>query len=181
MKDLLDDILKNYRNSKVLVTGYYKIVSDESDLVKLQWVIGAFAEIIDLILSNGDVPDLVDRSKLFKVNAHQFIQLAIKESNANDQNKIEGKDRVYFVDPEFDDDNAVAAPNSFLWEVSQFLEPVDTENVGGVAEKREVECEDAKNRISSLFQCKRASLGHPNVDGARRYYEKMKDRWDTVI
>lgn len=67
--------------------------------------------------------------------------------------------------PQFSDDNCVYAPSTFLWELDDHLEPSDP-----LKNHRLNICRD--NPLL-YFACYRASLAHPNPNGAAHYAEKI--------
>ncbi len=77
---------------------------------------------------------------------------------------------MIFVDPGFTEENAAFASEPWLWGLNNDLTPQDE-----VAGPRRGACDAAIPRHEGLAreQCYRASAGHPNVTGARKYADAI--------
>ncbi len=176
LKELLAQVTSEYPNAKVIVTGYYQIVSDDSDVTLLAaLLVGVGIPLVGLpasliasgVLTAAAKHVMVDRCKTFAERAAVEIPTAIHEINAG----LPGGPRVQFAQPSFGSRNAIFAPDAWLWGVDPPLSPQDDENSGGVAPQRAVNCAAAGDRAP--VYCGIASIGHPNVAGANEYARRI--------
>ena len=83
----------------------------------------------------------------------------------------DASDRTVLIDPGLSEKNAVYATRSTLWGLCQdrAFAPEDE-----IRESRRISCDDTSDsRIVERLVSYRASAGHPNVVGARRYAEAI--------
>jgi hypothetical protein len=108
---------------------------------------------------------LIERCTRFRDQSHDYIREVIVELTGI---MPEVQARVFLADPKFKDENAVGAPESFLFGVNADLSPQDPPDI---AEGRQEACERHADRLSPVRQIAgpRASLGHPNPAGAKQY------------
>ena len=163
---LLATVTREFPRARVIVTGYYQIVSDDSDLMMLAMLlIGVGIPLIGLpasmigggILTAAARQTIIDRCRTFAERSRIEIERAVQESGP----------RVQFAQPIFGLHNAIFAPEAWLWGVEADFSAADHENQGGVAPQRAQDCALAGSR-ASVF-CGIASIGHPNVNGAIEY------------
>jgi lysophospholipase L1-like esterase len=184
MKFLLRKVTENkFPNAKVIVTGYYPIVTDDSNLNSLILLLGGLGllvgglagAIVGGAVSIAQKDIMVDRSKKFIQESMQQLKKAVDDTNTH----LGGTPRVFFAQPNFTSKNAVFASESLLWGIEPDLGPADDEALGGVEQARHEACnlvvDDDSNR-TSLTQCVRASIGHPNVNGAKEYARVICDQ-----
>jgi hypothetical protein len=148
---------------KILVTGYYTIVSEQSDPVgvhKLLSVHGiAMPEFVEV--EDDFLGPVIDRCEEFFTKSTAQLQRAI--ADARDP-------RMRFVPTGFTDENAIFVPGtSLLWglDLDDDVSPEDP-----VADTRHPLCDLAHPDPLELLareQCYRASAGHPNIAGAERF------------
>jgi len=170
-----------FPNAKVVVTGYYQIVSEDTSLDFLElWLTycwGPIAPIIFYIdkyythLVEEQLRKIAQRCDDFARIANQRLADAVKETN-----EALGQEKVYFADPKFAAGNAIFATNSLLWGFSAAGSVEDTPDQGGVAPEREAACAavPADQPADGPLICAKASVGHPNVQGAARYAYAVK-------
>jgi len=191
MANLLTRIHALFPSAKIIVGGYYPIVSRETNFDKLfsfhRGLIAQVAHSLDVWhgfgfdcfedavrdamtgiagdLHLGPVATaeehLVRLSRAFSDTIHQVLQSDIAAFNAQ-----AGGHLAHLAIPVFGPENSIFAPKSFLWEVSLLLEPEDE-----VVQQRESECRSAHDNLLELFVCRRASLGHPNLQGEQAYID----------
>jgi hypothetical protein len=172
MHSLLGHVTTKFPNAQVVVTGYYSILSDQTDDAGVAAVLVGFGIIafdglpipgvLTGLLADGMRQAVIRNCSTFRTASARDLQQAVDAANLDAEAHGE-KDRVFFADPKFDDQNAAFGPASWLYElrtdvfpVTHFLDPVDP-----LADSRKQLCSDPK--------CQRASLGHPNSRGARAY------------
>jgi len=158
------------RGAKVVVPGYYTILSPDSthflDKAQLFMMLemhgvatGSFA------LGSSFEPAMLLNS--ITGNCHDFFvrsntEFAMAVAAANEQ--FQGNPEFIFVPLPFTDENAVFASHPLLWGLKLDLEAEDE-----VAAQRLPQCAlvfpDPLD-CPSRFTCDRASAGHPNIEGA---------------
>lgn len=184
IRGVLSNIRRAFPTAKILVTGYYPVVSDQSDLDKIKPFVSL---VVDRALEErANVPfwEKIAKIPLVRDLEHALFKLLDKDlatrndAWANAMNDllrdevaaftaIHGKATAAFVDPGFGPDNAIFAPKTLLWDFDgttpkdrRLQHRKDWCAVFGLTgfEQLVVEC---------------ASMGHPSEDGARRYYERL--------
>ncbi|HLK10733.1 MAG TPA: hypothetical protein VKW76_05095 [Candidatus Binatia bacterium] len=147
---------------RLLVTGYYPIVSAQSDPLGVRRLLG---------LHGIAVPDFLDAEEAFLAPVVERCREFFTDSSAETQRAIAdaGDPRIRFVPTGFTDENAIfVAGTSLLWglDVDEALSPLDP-----AAARRRAQCDLAHPgplAVVAREYCYRASAGHPNVAGAQR-------------
>jgi lysophospholipase L1-like esterase len=172
MLNLLKELTSKFQKARIIVTGYYQILSNESNLAFLDAFM--FTTGLDLgsipgaIVAGVATPEILEKISgncaLFTAEANHQLQLAVAEANA--ALAQDGDARVAFADPKFSPANAAMAPDAFVYGIHLDLSPEDPESVAG---PRSAACEMAGSAQTDVAVCKRASVGHPNPRGAQAY------------
>lgn len=193
MLTLLYDLVRTYPNSKIVVTGYFPIVTAYSDLraiTSLASHAGALAgsltpaaaalvglpvdpltgliagAIAGAIASEQYKRHVIANSDMFLITSNQELTMAVASTNAN----FPGA-RVDFVPAPFGPTNAFATgPGSFLWDVP--TAPIQYDEV--YAERFEA-CRVVPPGADNVL-CVEASMAHPNVRGAQAYADAITPR-----
>ncbi|NLX23033.1 MAG: hypothetical protein GXY55_15375 [Phycisphaerae bacterium] len=173
MVDLLTALRVRLPRARIVVAGYFPIISPASGLPAL----GNWLESIDG-QSAGDLEGFfehaADTSRVFVDTAHPGMVSAVTLVNT-----AAGQQVAAFADPGFGPDNALFAPDSWLWglttEVPQ-LDGVDTDmevfpEDPNLAERLPV-CTSDHEGIYAL-KCLYISVGHPNLLGSQAYVEAI--------
>lgn len=165
-------------NARIVVTGYYQIVADSTDVEHLV----VWADTLGLDLSklvDDYLPKVIQNSKAFLESAHHSIRQAVVTVAAEDEPGA----GIVFVDPGFDEQNALFTPTSWLWGLSEDREllsklsldvplfPLD--ETLAISRDR---CLQLDQPIGNLISCIYRSVGHPTPDGARAYSNSIIDR-----
>ena len=166
MKVLLDTVCQRFDNpaTRIVLTPYYPILSPLSKPFGIPWLLANEGLMLPphIDLDSG-TNILVAKCMQFWQQSHLQLRKAANEVNATFP-----QPRVAFADPGFTENNAVFAGEPWLFGLKQppLLLPQDE-----VIAQRRVACDAAfpPTEIPSREQCYRASAGHPNVEGARRY------------
>ena len=180
MTALLTGIRGTFKHAKVVVIGYWPIVSGQSDLtavaslvVTAGIVVGpAAAGLVGIPLDPvtgaiaGAITSTVVRDKLV---SHSNTFSAVSEttllSAVGSVNSKMGAGWVSFVRSGYKVENAYAAPSSWLWLVPTDLFPKDE-----VFAQRQQTCGTVKFQSGAdAAKCVEASMGHPNVPGSQAY------------
>jgi lysophospholipase L1-like esterase len=151
---------------RILVTGYYPILSSLSDPLGVRKILSLFGIAVPEFLDNDldFINPVLKRCEEFATDSAQQLQQAIKDA---------GDPRVTFVPTGFTDANSVfVAGTSLLWGLSldDDLAPQDP-----VAAVRHPLCDIAHppEEILDREKCYRASAGHPNVQGAVQFSRQI--------
>jgi len=130
MKFLLDRVARRFPNSKVIVTGYYPIVSDDSDLTALILLLaglgmlvgglaggpvgGLAGAIVGGAVSAAQKDVMVSRCRTFADEANQKLEQAVADVKAANAAQSLNQ-QLFFAKPEYKKSNAIFAPDSWLW------------------------------------------------------------------
>jgi lysophospholipase L1-like esterase len=151
---------------KILVTGYYPILSALSDPVGVMKLCSLFGIAVPAFLDKDldFINPVLNRCEEFFNDSTQQLKQAI--ADANDP-------RITFVPSGFTDANSVFVPGtSLLWglALNDDLSPQDP-----VAAARHPLCDIAHPDPLDLGRelCYRASAGHPNVQGAQQFSQQI--------
>ena len=150
---------------RILVTGYYIVLSDQSDPLKIGRLLSLYGIArppFSEIKSEVDFFNpILDRCLRFFSESTAQLRQAILEA---------GDPRIVFVPSGFTADNAVFAPNALLWGLNEQLGPEDP-----VAAERQIQCDlvHPPSDILGRIGCDRASAGHPNIAGAVQYARQL--------
>ncbi len=171
MLKLLVELLGKFSTAKIVVTGYFQIISEQSDLLLLDAVLIALGldlgsipgAIVGGLLGEATRRQIAANAATFVAEAHRQLKLAV--AAANGQLGANMAPRVFFADPGFGPQNSVLAPQAFLYAIHADLSPEDPTDVSG---PRGSACAAAAAQ-TDVNVCKRASVGHPNARGAQAY------------
>ncbi len=152
---------------KIRVTGYYTIVSKQSDPLGVEKL---------LKLHGIALPDFGNPTAEFLEPVIRRCQEFFADSTASLQQAVAdaADSRITFVPTGFTDANAIFVPGtSLLWnlDLDDGLGPQDP-----VAADRHAQCDLAHGGPLNAFArefCYRASAGHPNVAGARQFKDQL--------
>ncbi len=161
-------------NARIAVVGYYPIFSNQSgatemqfkSLLELHGVTSSSVIAEDTFSLDSLIPNVVDNCLTFWNKSNDALQTAVDAVNG----KL-GRNVCRFVKLPFTEANALWAPQSLLWELTPFLLPEDE-----VSDLRGNECEILYGDVVHIprwIQCVRASVGHPNLEGAVRIAEAL--------
>jgi lysophospholipase L1-like esterase len=175
----LAQVHQRYPNARILLTGYFPIVSNLSDLTAvavLMTNVGALSTAVAPLFGvpldpvtgavAGAVTTQVLRNKAVSSSAvfHATSTSALMTSAIGSNQRL-GGNRIRFVPIPFAAQNAYAAPDTWLWLVPTPGVPLPNA-VDEVFEQRLRACQSVPNMPPA---CIPASMGHPNVKGALAY------------
>ena len=170
MATLLHTVRAQAPQAAVVVTGYYPIVSELSDPFGIERL-AAIQGYAEPEAAADAVAQLTMTTTLFATTANDAIAQAVDQVNETYADTT----AIRFADPQFKPENAVFAPESWLWGMTS-----ETDLVGFLDLGFDVFPEDPVHEIrlkvcatryglDSLLICAYASVGHPNTDGANAY------------
>ena len=164
MKQLLGEVATKFSRARVVVTGYYPIVTRDSDTAVLEAFLIALGAAVGGIPGGLTVgrakPRIVANCRALADESNARLRAAVDETNAG----LGGQPRIFLAVPPFGSRNAALAPEAWLWGINADTSPQD--NL--VAGQRWRACNANRTRTQVDF-CKRASAGHPNPRGAQEY------------
>jgi lysophospholipase L1-like esterase len=173
MASVLRQVVTKFKHPecKIVVTGYYPIISERSDPARMTSFLLALLPIFPQVHSQRT--DLRLQSLRPWANAVDFWKKSDKELKC--AVKLAGDSRVVFVPSGFREENALfAGKSSFLrepaWNLSNPLEPDDP-----MLKARKSLCEKYEKNSVDCFVCSIGSLGHPTESGAMRYANMITD------
>jgi lysophospholipase L1-like esterase len=152
---------------KILVTGYYPILSSMSDPLGVTKLLSLFGIAVPSFV-DADVDfinPVLERCERFFNDSTQQLQQAVADT---------GDSRIAFVPSGFTDANSVFVPGtSLLWglDLDDDMNPQDP-----AAAARHPLCDTAHSGPSEVLArelCYRASAGHPNVQGAVQFSNQI--------
>lgn len=149
-----------YPNAKIIVTGYYAIVSSKSDPLAVTTLTTVLLGPIGLGAGVAAWEQAIDHSTTFFGSTDAMLRSAATTANS----QIPGGP-VRYVSPGFGATNAYAAPNTFVWLVPS--PPTPPFLFDQVFVSRQSTC--LSMGIHMPPTCPPASSGHPNVLGAQAY------------
>lgn len=164
MTPLLHLALRVFPNARIIVIGYYPIVSEQSNTFMIPLLLSAL-----VIVSVTAVPGLTAavlaiihermnaRSRIFVETSSRVLAETVRAAGP----------RVTFVQSGFGPEHAFAAPQSRLWGLGFPAEPIDP-----IALARRSVC-------TGDSICQIASIAHPNAEGARAYADAISPHLPT--
>ncbi|MGI9102217.1 MAG: SGNH/GDSL hydrolase family protein [Terriglobales bacterium] len=166
---LLQQVKAKFVNAKIVVTGYFPILSMESDPLRILSFLQLCGVAVPIHLYHGPVLDkIISQCLQFWNDSNMWLERAVTDANGSNGN------RVTFVPCPFTEQNAVFASDPRLFGLSAELLPMDE-----VPDSRRSACDlyyNEAGEIISREQCYRASAGHPNVAGAAMIAKAIVDR-----
>ncbi|MBK9118875.1 MAG: SGNH/GDSL hydrolase family protein [Phycisphaerales bacterium] len=171
---LLQRVQTRLPQAAIAVTGYYRIITEYSDLAALRtWEQALDGEVAPESDSQF-LAALIRNSQLFDAAARAHLAAAVERVRAD-----QPAARITFADPAFPADRAVFTPDRWLWSLQEdaiFSGRFDL----GFRLVPEDPLRDLRGRrcvepgvVSGAVFCMYASVGHPNPAGAARYAERV--------
>lgn len=154
MKNLLSHLLSNCRNAKIIVTNYYPIVSEDSDITGIAAAYGAGVFIINDVL-NKNILDAFTIKERLTENSNMFFGGAITALSNAALESDSGANRIAFAYVNFKPANCYAASETWLWKL--------------VGLKTDDDQFEYRSQLSGDIINKINAIGHPNRDGAIEY------------
>jgi hypothetical protein len=171
---LLPEVIRKYPNARIVITGYFPLISTESRTkALLDMLTGLFRKPEGLSMRTknnatmfGFKSALSERSATWTECANIGLRSAAEYVNTSTSGGTDfspTNPRVLFANPEYSPLNSYAAPQSWLWQIGNAGRTNDE-----VWEVRQEKCK-VRESSSGRFVCHRAALFHPNRAGANAY------------
>ncbi len=170
MLQLLGEVAAKFSNPKcrIVLTGYYQILSRRSDLtnaVKYLLTRGVI-NAASLLASTRGLSDATDNCQQFHQESDQAFANAVGEAN-----KTAGG-RVAFVASGFTAADALFQNETMLWGLTN-LQPQDS-----LEDYRDEVCPNFyRDSLLDCLKCRFASVGHPNGNGAIKFYQQIMNEF----
>ncbi|MBZ5504804.1 MAG: hypothetical protein LAO78_04880 [Acidobacteriia bacterium] len=166
LQKLLQKVISRFTNARVLVLGYYPVLSHQSAAQGVEALFSLVHGVKFTPLFNADLfrNEIVEHCLRFWKLSTGLLRGATEHMN-----RAAGERRAIFVDSGLDEDNATFAAQSLLWELD--LDDLSKAPDEAVAERR-MACEQAAAGELQKHQCLLSAVGHPNVAGAARMAEQ---------
>lgn len=198
MTILLKELVKRFPNARIIVTGYFPLISKESDSTAVVAAVlnafgrNPFSDVALKALGKLDTPTLkqthfirnylAKRSAIWYEESNESLRNAVDKTNKLPELKTVSRDlpaRVFFAKVTFGAENTYGAQNTFLWKLIDKTRTNDP-----LFEARAEICQALKlegaNRLER-FVCHRAGLFHPNIKGADAYYKAIISKLEQII
>lgn len=159
MKNLLLPLLDRFPKARVVVTGYYPIVSGNT------WFVRALSPLPAVRRR------MIDLSEAWRQASDEWLRWAVDQANLHVSSRPAR--RVLYANPVFLPDNCYGARDTYLWTLWEAL--VDRSAVG---KRRRCECLRRKP-WDPICPIDRAF--HPNPKGARAYAEAVTRALDSLL
>jgi len=147
---------------KIVVTGYYPVLSQESDPFRIPFLLEHHAIGMPFFVDPPKVfSKIVKNALLFWKESTTQLQRAVDAAN-----QVNGASRVFFAVAPFTEANALFTTAPWLFGLDGGFAPQDE-----VIDARHAVCDLYVQDIDVLDReiCYRASVGHPNLEGANEY------------
>lgn len=184
MKTVLRACLDTFPHARIVLTGYYPLISEDSDALLIPPLAGAFGlsllsvpgVVVAGVLSLAVRKVMADNCRLFAGTANKSFLRAAKEVNGQLTHGGDAR-RVGVAVPAFGPKNAALASNAFVWGLRFTADPTELfVPVDGVIHERVQACHLAADAglIGNYSRCKIASVGHPNPAGVKAYVSAIR-------
>ena len=191
---LLTNLPALFPNAKFVVTGYFPIVSTQSDLKEIGILLAALGLVAGTIVGNSvggplgaatgatdgailgaaATPVLRDALASRSATFHSLVSAALQRSVDRANARVKRNDFA-FAEPGFGPANSYAAPDTWLFKVAE----EDPARAGRVPA-----CRAAYGTLTldpERMKCWNASMGHPTPRGAEAYFASVTRALDGLF
>ena len=195
MSKLLPQITGTYPNARIVVTGYFPLISGLSsptevlDVVltvikenKIQTILSKLAKkILDKtpdkfhFIHNG----LTKNSDTWYADSNQYLRQAVTEANAKNKNPVFSavNPQILFAEIQFKPENCYGVDKTtFLWRIKAQIKTDDE-----MFKERQKMCGILKDNSLAQVFCQRAGAFHPNIKGAKAYAEAIENQLTGIM
>ena len=184
MHSLLKHAAAVFPNAKIVVVGYFPIVSTASDVNKVsRYLFKAvkFPHPFGFVITNGASKQfmkvlrkkMAERSRLWVAESNRALSDAVSRTNANLE-----MPRVIFVESPITEDRSFGTVRSMLWDTNKDNLPSDERYT-----ERKQMCSQVFSELKhhhygkmSVRMCELAAIGHPNIEGAQATAEAIMEK-----
>ena len=184
MFSLLKHATAVFPNAKIVVVGYFPIISTGSDVNKVsRYLFKAvkFPHPVQFAFTNFASKQfmkvlrkkMADRSRLWVAESNRAYRDAVARVNSD-----LGESRVIFVESPISEARCFGTERPLLWDTDKDNLPADER----YAERKEM-CSEVFSELKhyhygkmSIRMCELAAIGHPNVEGAKATADAIKQK-----
>lgn len=188
MSKFLEQSAQIFPNALFVVVGYFPIMADNSkssEILNAYLEASSFPALFKPLINNllgqqlfkGMKKKALARSRIWFDNSNLEL-----EKSVNRLNEKFGKKRAVFVKTNLTENEATHTPNTLLFKMVKKGKINDF-----VYKERESECKETLNNLKkeigykeSLRQCEIAAIGHPNIEGSKRYAESIINKLKEI-
>jgi tetratricopeptide (TPR) repeat protein len=178
MRNLLSTLLIKCKNAKIIVTNYYPIVTEGSDVTGLALAYGAGVFAVDRVLMKDIISSVIDavtiKERLIE-NSYMFFGSTTTSLTNAVLETDNGANRIILAVINFQDSNSYASSDTWLWKLETAIPPKTDDDY---YEERAKLCEpiDITNIANNDNYINYINaIGHPNVKGANEYNRSIKN------
>lgn len=188
MQIVLAKIADVFPNARIVVVGYYQVISSETKSAELtkslfglvglrklgalfnipfyheRWVRDSLAKKSDYWHQYSDY------------SLNQVVEELNKQRPIQDTKSQKNLPRAFFVHAPFNPENSYGAPDTYLWKLVGWGKSNDE-----MRAERQKSCKQEKKRGLDYSFCSKGALGHPNIKGANAYFEAIKNTLVPII
>ena len=169
MNSLLPRAVGLFPNSKVIVPGYYPIITDDSPLPELLALLVALGllgvdPLTGLVVTAAVKNTVINHCKAFFAESDAGLRDAVAAQNSRTPN------RCVFASPGFAGTNGYGASDRCMFNVAEHDPMFDA---------RQPQCSQAGQ--GGVSECATASVGHPNAKGAQKYASAMTSQLTPFV
>lgn len=175
IEQVLRTAAQMYQHATIVVTGYYPIISDKSDIAPfldfLRQFFPAQSKRSMYLFRQADVQEAMQEKSRSAENSSLFYNLTnqLFSQSVDRINRELGNTRLYFVKIPLTPENSFGAPQSYLWPIPTVVSGFDE-----VYLDRQIPCLNAFAKDPVGFEvCRLDSAAHPNVEGAHVYADEI--------
>jgi hypothetical protein len=184
MSNILMKVVQAFPNADVIVTGYFRFVTDQSNLAALIPVFSIIGAAIPpdpfiggILVTEGFKARATARSDIFYVESNSGLQNAVTYANSQPFPGRTRFNQVHFAPLNPGPQNAYASPTTWMWLIP--TPPVVQDDVYVARANACIQVSNAVGGNPNLLPgatqlCAVASMGHPNVAGAQAFTDAIK-------
>jgi|WetSurMetagenome_2_1015567.scaffolds.fasta_scaffold07385_2 lysophospholipase L1-like esterase len=171
MTELLNKLLVKCENTKIIVTGYYRIITDDSHNLDIGQI---YPKLYKLTHDGNELPSTLD------VNDYKPILISNSEAFWDESDKClrdsvnaTNSDRVAFAPVDFPASKTVAASDTWLWNFDLIKSGYNILNHIDEFPTTDPKYDERKSKCSDSLIDLSSSFAHPNIKGAQKYKEAI--------
>lgn len=190
IKNLVGRARQHFPNAVIIATGYFPMLSEQSDLV-IARIMASLLGPVSYLFSGAAAKRITRRARFFARRQLYWLRLAITEQHSDPTKRGPG---ILFAHPAFGPQHSVGAPQNLLfspkrpqslseWQEQFNRDPLATllliEPDDPMSVQRRQACKAFDDRMgkNDMIQCRVAAIGHPNPAGAQRYSDAITSVW----
>ncbi len=189
MFELLKHTAQVFPNAVIAVVGYYPIITSHTPMKKIvndilevynspPWLKPLINTPLKRQLFRIYRKKMINRSRVWYERSTFELQKAVEKLNSNFDNQ-----RAIFIESPFSEEHGYGAKDTLLWNVGKNGKGADD-----LYAERKIECKETLDQLREKTQlklrtrvCELASIGHPNVEGAKAIAETIRNSLKPIL